>query len=118
MYSPETIVTLNNSALIKALKKKPLVTLNSAEDAQCSPDYSNADIDAIERVTGLTEVQTFFVDSSGFGSPSEAALTVDSFKREVKKLLDNHGKGKLFSCLTGVGQFQVYVTIFWNDLEE
>lgn len=48
-----------------------------------------------------------FVDSSGFGSPGEAAETFDQFCAAVRK----RGAGFAYS-ISQAGQFQVYVRVF------
>lgn len=55
----------------------------------------------------------WFVDSSGFGSPSEPALTDSQFRTELLAYLrehPDHGFG-----ITSVGQFQVFVSAFRRD---
>lgn len=49
-------------------------------------------------------VHEHFVDSSGFGSPGEPAMTADSFIRRVKQ-----GRGY---AITSQGQFQIYIGEF------
>ncbi len=52
----------------------------------------------------------WFIDSSGFGSESEPALTIPTFRRELAAYVrehPDHGFG-----LDGVGQFQVYVRAY------
>ncbi|WP_455217006.1 nitrilase-related carbon-nitrogen hydrolase [Kaarinaea lacus] len=56
------------------------------------------------------EVETLFCDSSGFGSEREPALTKEQATARANDLVEQHGK--LFSGLTGIGQFQVYVTLY------
>jgi hypothetical protein len=56
------------------------------------------------------EVETLFCDSSGWGNEREPALTVTATEQAVKDLLEQHGT--LYAGLTGVGQFQVYVTLY------
>ena len=56
------------------------------------------------------EEERWFVDSSGFGSPSEPAWTVDHFKEELLRYHTanpDHGYG-----LVSEGQFQVWVAAF------
>jgi hypothetical protein len=53
---------------------------------------------------GWEFVQSYFVDSSGFGREDEPALTVRNFTRQVKQ---GYGYG-----LKQYGQFQVYVNEF------
>lgn len=57
---------------------------------------------------GWEETNTFFVDSSGFGSDCEPALTIDQFRNA----LFDHDAGNPDDgyIITGEGQFQVYVT--------
>lgn len=59
---------------------------------------------------GFELVKEFFVDSSGFGQEDEAALTVNTFNKELESLIKDHGV--LTAKITGVGQFQVYVGMF------
>ena len=112
MHSLQTIETLNSLQDIREyINERSLSVLYDADGVKKSPDYSTIDIEDIEKVTGKKALDTYFVDSSGFGSDSEAALTYPAFERIVTLLIKKHGRGKLSSCLTGAGQFQVYVTI-------
>lgn len=52
---------------------------------------------------GWTLEDTYFVDSSGFGTEGEAALTFDAFIRILEEYI-GHGW-----AITEAGQFQVYV---------
>ena len=47
------------------------------------------------------EIDSYFVDSSGFGREDEPALTVDQFLAKVKA-------GR-FYAVTDIGQFQVHI---------
>ncbi len=51
---------------------------------------------------GFTEIQDYFVDSSGWGQEGEPALTAEQFLAKVKA-------GKFYG-ITAHGQFRVYVT--------
>lgn len=54
--------------------------------------------------------QVWFVDASGFGSEREPALTAEAFRKQLLEYLrqhPDHGFG-----LSGVGQFQVYVSAY------
>ena len=53
---------------------------------------------------GWTPTEKYFVDSSGFGSPSEPALTFSQFLEHVKE-----GYGY---AIVESGQFQVYIQEF------
>lgn len=59
---------------------------------------------------GYEEIDTLFCDSSGFGSDSELALTKQQAEKEIASLIAEHGE--IYGGLTGIGQFQVYVTIY------
>lgn len=59
---------------------------------------------------GWELTEELFVDSSGFGSPGEPALTIPAFTREVERLRkEDPGVG---FGITDVGQFQVYVGVY------
>lgn len=53
---------------------------------------------------GWNLVDELFVDSSGFGQPGEAALTIEQFYGRIKA---GYGYG-----VVDAGQFQVYVGVF------
>jgi hypothetical protein len=50
---------------------------------------------------GFKRVNHYFVDSSGFGTESEPALTQEQFLKKIRK--------GFYYGITSVGQFQVYV---------
>jgi hypothetical protein len=115
MWSLETLSELNSVAdLKKYLKKNPLNVLTQASDSKKSPDFSGVDIELLEKVTGTKLVENLFVDSSGFGTSGEWALTYPEFECQLNAILEEKKKEDktLVSCLTGIGQFQVYVGIF------
>jgi hypothetical protein len=82
-----------------------LVFVSKPEDIFKSPD-----IEDLKEPKNCVEIDTLFCDSSGFGSPNERALTAKQAIDKVKQLLNKHGT--LYSGLTGIGQFQVYVTLY------
>ncbi len=81
--------------------KRPYVAKEDKQGDICNliPDLSEGDV-----MKCYTEVDEFFVDSSGFGQPGELALTKDQFLSKVKK--------GLAYAITRIGQFQVYVTVY------
>ena len=81
-----------------------LVSINSAEQVFGAKDISQHDISDLE------EVETLFVDSSGFGGYNEPALNKQQLTTRVNHLLQEHGT--LRAGLTDIGQFQVYLTLF------
>ena len=58
-------------------------------------------------------VETLFVDSSGFGSEREPAMTVRAFKNKMSDLIREHGH--VYAGLEGIGQFQVYVAVWSSE---
>lgn len=54
--------------------------------------------------TGWKLIEELFVDKSGFGAPSESALTADQFLAKVKK---HQGY-----AIIEEGQFQLYIGVF------
>jgi hypothetical protein len=111
----ETMKKRNNTrALTTYLRNHPLVTLLSAKDSRKSPDYSGVELHLLEKIANITLIEDYFVDSSGFGSTGDPAFTYPQFEKILEDLINQkktEGK-KLCSCLTGIGQFQVYVSIF------
>lgn len=84
-----------------------LTELNRPEDL-----FKAGDITGFEDPKGFKEVTTLFCDSSGLGSPGEPALTKSQALEKAKAIISEHPKAQLYAGLTGVGQFQVYVTIY------
>lgn len=54
--------------------------------------------------------QKWFVDSSGFGRDDEPALTMDDFRQQLLEYIQQHPNHGF--ALSGVGQFQTYVTAY------
>ena len=103
MYSLETIRSLSREATKKAAKAKKEPYLVEKEDLDRMPPFPFPYLG--DYVTpGWELVETFFVDSSGFGKPGEPALTANQFK---KKIQAGFGYG-----LIEVGEFQLYVGKF------
>jgi len=117
MYSLDTMAHLNTLEEMKAqLRKEPLRRINHCDDVKRSPDYSQVKISLLEEAAGVKLIEEYFVDSSGLGADNELAMTYSAFKLIVNRLLAiaNKREEVLYSALTGVGQFQVYVSIFTN----
>lgn len=57
-----------------------------------------------------TLIEELFVDSSGFGSPSEPAYTQSQFIETLTKILADYPT--VYTCITSAGQFQVYIWVF------
>lgn len=82
-----------------------LVELSDAKSFFKAKDVQDIDL------TGYEEIDTLFCDNSGFGSPGERALTKSQALDKVQEILDTEN-GPLYAGITGMGQFQVYVTIY------
>lgn len=59
---------------------------------------------------GYTLIEELFVDSSGFGSPSEPAYTQSQFIETLTKILADYPT--VYTAITSAGQFQVYIGVF------
>ncbi|KPJ96729.1 MAG: hypothetical protein AMS18_00275 [Gemmatimonas sp. SG8_17] len=57
------------------------------------------------------DVETFFVDSSGFGRPGEPALTINEFIDRANYLIFDSDE-PVYWAITEAGQFQVYITAY------
>jgi len=100
MYSIEVIKKMNKDAAKKAKGKLPYIAkCDGDKDAYCyCPNFGDY------RPKGWKLVETLFVDSSGFGSDNEPALTANQFIERTKK-----GLGY---AIVGEGQSQVCVGVF------
>jgi len=116
MYCLETLKSMNAAAVKKHFSRHPLKRVLIAEDCRQSPDYSGSETADIERRFKVKFFETFFVDSSGFGSPGEPALTYSCFFAQIARILRQNLSKKFYSCLTGIGQFQVYVSLFYKEI--
>lgn len=85
-----------------------MTKLITVSDVRKVKDYSNK---VIPR--DFTKIETLFCDSSGFGSESEAALTERQMISRTKQLMDEHKN--IYAALTGIGQFQVYLTFYKKE---
>ena len=80
--------------------------LNEPADLFRAPDMVDEDIsDEYEEIARL------FCDSSGLGGNGESALTKEQATEKAQDLIEDTD-GQLFCALTGIGQFQVYVSVF------
>ncbi len=82
-----------------------LVEIKTPADLFKARDIEGVDLD------GYEEIETLFCDSSGFGKLGERALTKSQALAAVEKLM-SHKHGPFYCGITGIGQFQVYVTIY------
>lgn len=82
-----------------------LKEVNDAEDIFSAPDATG-----LPAPKGYIEVEELFCDSSGFGRDYERALTKAQAIERVTELLSKHRT--LWARITGIGQFQVYVTLY------
>ena len=104
MYGLETIREMNRDRKKDAMKKglKPYILL-SKSDVDTMPPFPFPNFGDY-RPKGWKLLDVFFVDSSGFGSEGEPALTVSQFKQKLKV-----GMGY---AIVEEGQFQVRVGEF------
>ena len=110
MYSLSTLSDLNKKEIAKYVDNKPPVRLTTIDEVKNAPDWSGLDDKEIAKYSGLKVVETYFVDSSGLGQGGEPALTYPELIQKLS-VLKKSNKKPLYAVLSGVGQFQVYVTI-------
>ena len=70
-----------------------------------------------ERVKGFQFEGELFVDTSGFGSDGESALSGRQTVERMRELVAEFGNRTLFWGLTTVGQFQAYLG-YWTLTRE
>jgi hypothetical protein len=113
MYALDTLAAVNSREELKSyVEEHPPVALLNLDCIRHAPDYAQVNMNLLEKVTGLSLIETFFVDSSGFGRDDEPALTYPVFVRKIEALMKKHEPYPLFAVLSGVGQFQVYYSVF------
>ena len=71
--------------------------------------FKSKNLDGID-LKGYREIETIFCDSSGMGCEGERALTKSQTLEKTRELLEKHDD--LYSGITSIGQFQVYITFF------
>jgi len=105
MYDVATIVNMNRAAGRRALRedREPMLVTSKVGIEERIRHIPNMGTYRA-RNRGWRLVRTYFVDSSGFGSPGEAALTFEEFARQVKV---GFGYG-----IIEAGQFQVVIGEF------
>jgi hypothetical protein len=114
MMSPEYIRSLSDDAAREASqkRKKPYAIFDVAELRRLEAGTKPLPFPFLGSYTppGYEKVEELFVDSSGFGSESEPAMTKRAF---FKRLHADMAAGNAFSyALTEVGQFQCYVGVY------
>tara|TARA_R110000824_G_scaffold19793_2_gene75902 strand:- start:21992 stop:22366 length:375 start_codon:yes stop_codon:yes gene_type:complete len=120
MISPETILRTENEAADRA-REEGLTPWVPWDEAEIHRVFRGGDGDTVpfigDRVPeGWELVDTHFVDTSGFGSPGEPALTIDSFIRIAEGGLKN---ARGWASIHQTGPFQVYIGEFkQDDLED
>ena len=82
-------------------KQKPMLAKIDGVDMKSLPKIPFV---GDEPIDGYHEIDSLFVDSSGFGQRGEMALTIDQFIEKIK--------AGLAYGVTDAGQFQVYVGVF------
>lgn len=119
MWGLETIKAINAEAGVKArnLRKKPCV-LKSVDDVDRLGEIKRLRIPhlgtACEDIDDDKErLDTLFCDMSGFGSPSEPALTINQMKARLKEMIEEHGP--IAIALEEQGQFQGYLAVWRED---
>jgi hypothetical protein len=113
MWSADTLAHLNAIEDLKVyiLKHRPRRVFK-VDDVRNSPDFARVDVAALCKAFDAEHVETLFVDTSGFGSPDEPALTYSQCQVRIAGILADKKPGERFySVLSGIGQFQVYLTI-------
>jgi len=104
MMSLEQIIYENKKAEDGARTKdiQPIVALTDADTKIRSAPYIGD-----YKPLGWKQINTYFVDNSGLGSPDKPALTYTEFLLKVKR-----GRGY---AIISAGQFQVYVAEFVRE---
>ena len=111
MWAPETIRAMNGEYGDKAREEgiQPYI-LDDATEIDIWPPFPFPAMGDECDELDLEPVASLFCDSSGFGHPDEAALTVEQLKERIHELFNEHGP--LAIAIGEQGQFQLYVEVW------
>lgn len=110
MMSPSTIRTIQQEAAEKAATERriPFVYWDGDDLAPPFPFPNLGDYTP----KGWERTDHFMVDSSGFGSPGEPALTTDQLVDKIKDTITKNPGKTIGWAVIEVGQFQVVLGQF------
>jgi len=115
MWDLETIKALNERAQARAkeLGLTPHLIRSEVELLAMPPfPFPNIGSDEVEADKRWERIDTLFVDSSGFGSEDEPALTVDQFIEKLRTLVRENKDGGIRCAIVEEGQFQLYIGVW------
>ena len=101
--SLESIIAENRTRALQAAETKKTPFIFEKEDRGAFPPFPFPHIGSFIP-EGWRKSEEYFVDSSGFGTVGESALTAEQF---AGKMIPGRGY-----AITEAGQFQVYVSEF------
>ena len=82
------------------------ITKNNIEDIFKSAQKS----ETVLKSQGYELIEDIMADSSGWGSEDEPAYTPTQLKSKILKILEDNPT--VYTFITGVGQFQVYISVY------
>ena len=110
MMSLETIHRLNTEIAVEAAEQEQRPLVLTADELDYCPPFPIPDLGHLEPNGWERTDATWFVDKTGHGHEWEPALTIEQFKRELRKYVADHpGHG---FAIVEEGEFQVYVAAF------
>ena len=116
MWGLDTIRQMNQEAADRALGEQSIpYRMDSLDELDEWPPFPFPHLGyACEEVDKTHDrLDTLFVDSSGYGSVGEAAMTMRAFTDRLCLLSEAHGS--LLLAVEEAGQFQVYVAVWKAD---
>ncbi len=118
MMSLEAIVYLNNQVAVQA-EERELVpyTPESIDEIDSYPPFPFPNLGYFQPDGWEEDEEThWFVDKSGFGNDWEPAMTLEQFKKVLRKYHREHTEAGF--AIVEEGQFQVYISAFLPLQEE
>ena len=118
MWGLETIIAMNNRRAeeIEMSGGKEPYHLTSVDELDNFPPYPfpNVGSYADNYDEEYERVDSLFVDSTGWGSEGEPALTQSQFKARLKELLEEYSDG-IYLAIESTGQFQVHIGVWITE---
>lgn len=115
MWDLETIKELNKRAQERAqeLGLEPHHITSEVELLTMPPfPFPNIGADEVEADKRWERIDTLFVDSSGFGTDDEPALTIAQFIERLRELIRANRLTGIRCAIIEEGQFQLYVGVW------
>jgi hypothetical protein len=96
------------------MKRLSLFQVRRGTDTYKSPNFSGIELDDYCKKYGVKLVDTYFVSKMA-GGDGGMALAPEVMAKKIDKVIRVHKERDYFSIISGEGDFQLYIALFWRD---